>query len=112
MKMSKQLILAEKPSLANIANALGVKNRKDGYIEGDNYIVSWAFGHLFSLKDIDDYLGEKNEMGRDVSLPFFPEQFEFVLKNDTGVKKQFEILKELSNRNDVIEIINCVDAGQ
>lgn len=51
-----KLIIAEKPSLAkNIANALNVTTRKDGYFENNKYIISFAFGHLFSLKEIDDY---------------------------------------------------------
>lgn len=110
--MNKKLIIAEKPSLAkNIADALNIKNRKDGYIEGDKYIISWAFGHLFSLKDVDSYLGEKTKWS-DVKLPFFPKEFEFILKDDSGIKKQFKILKELSNRSDVTEIINCGDADR
>ena len=53
-----KLIIAEKPSLAkNIATALKVSKVKNGYIEGNGYIISWAFGHLFSLKNVDDYLG-------------------------------------------------------
>ena len=59
----KKLIIAEKPSLGrNIATALGLKNRGNGYIEGEKYIVSWAFGHLFELFDVDGYFWSKDEM--------------------------------------------------
>ena len=57
-----KLIIAEKPSLGkNIASALKASKRGDGFLEGNGYIISWAFGHLFSLKDVDDYLGEKKK---------------------------------------------------
>lgn len=107
-----KLILAEKPSLAkNIANALNINTKKDGYFENNEYIVSFVFGHLFSLKDISDYTGE-NVKWHDIKLPFFPAQFKFKLKDDVGVKKQYNILKDLINRNDVDEIINCGDADR
>ena len=114
-----KLIIAEKPSLAkNIATALKVSKVKNGYIEGNGYIISWAFGHLFSLKNVDDYLGEKKKWN-EVSLPFIPIEFEFMLKQDkktkkidAQVKKQFETLKSLANRKDVTEIVNCGDADR
>lgn len=54
-----QVIIAEKPSLARkIVAAIGKMNKKDGYYENENYIVTWAFGHLFSLYDIEDYTGK------------------------------------------------------
>ena len=107
-----KLIIAEKPSLAkNIADSLNVKNRKEGYFESDKYIVSFAFGHLFSLKEIDDYIGEKKKW-KDVKLPYFPERFEFKLKNDDKVIKQYSIIKELIKREDITEIVNCGDADR
>ncbi|MGL5577549.1 MAG: DNA topoisomerase, partial [Fusobacteriaceae bacterium] len=73
----KKLIIAEKPSLAqNIARALKINRRGDGYLENDSYIVSWAFGHLFSLADVEDYMGVKKAW-RDIHLPFVPEKFQF-----------------------------------
>lgn len=117
------LIIAEKPSLArNIIAGIGNADklvRKDGYYMGSNYIVSWAFGHLFSLVDIETYTG--TDVGRWTleNLPCFPEKFRFELKKadgkktvDSGVKKQFSILKELCNRPDVDTIVNAGDADR
>lgn len=109
----KKLIIAEKPSLAkNIANALGVKERKDGYIENSEYIISWAFGHILELYSIYDYLNNNEIKWNEIPLPFVPKDFLYKLKNDEGIKKQFKILKDLINRNDVVEIINCGDADR
>ncbi len=115
-----KLIIAEKPSLArNISSAIGNLKRYDGYFEGEGYIVSWAFGHLFSLCDIEDYV--ENPAGRWTmeNLPCFPTQFKFKLRKDTktnqtdsGVKKQFDIISALCNRSDVTEIINAGDADR
>ena len=108
----KKLIIAEKPSLArNIASALNVRVNKEGYMENEKYIVSWAFGHLFKLRDIDGYVGEKRKWS-EVKLPFFPEKFEFDLKNDLGIKKQYKILKNLINSKEVDEIVNAGDADR
>lgn len=108
-----KLIICEKPSLArNVANALGVRERKDGYLENNEYIVSWAFGHILELNSIYDYLNNYELKWKDIPLPFVPSKFLYKLKNDDGVKKQFEILKELINRNDVVEIVNCGDADR
>ncbi|MDR3258624.1 MAG: DNA topoisomerase [Fusobacteriaceae bacterium] len=109
----KKLIIAEKPSLGkNIATALYVNNRKDGYIEGDNYIITWSFGHLLELKRIKDYLNIEKILWKNIALPFIPNKFEFILKSDEGVKKQFTIIENLIKREDVSEIINCGDADR
>ena len=108
----KKLIIAEKPSLArNIASALNVKVNKEGYMENGKYIISWAFGHLFKLRDVDGYVGEKRKWS-EVKLPFFPKEFEFELKNDSGIKKQYKILKNLINSKEVDEIVNAGDADR
>ena len=108
----KKLIIAEKPSLArNIASALNVKVNKEGYMENGKYIISWAFGHLFKLRDVDGYIGEERKWS-EVKLPFFPEKFEFDLKNDSGIKKQYKVLKNLINSKEVDEIVNAGDADR
>ena len=115
------LIIAEKPSLArNIVAGINEKmTKKDGYFIGEQYIVSWAFGHLFSLVDIEHY--KPTESGRWTldNLPCFPEKFMFELRKadnkkepDAGVKKQFAILEYLCNRADVDTIVNAGDADR
>ena len=116
-----KLIIAEKPSLArNIIAGLGEKmDKKDGYFIGENYIVSWAFGHLFSLADIETYTGSESARWTLDNLPCFPKEFKFELRRadnkkgvDSGVKKQFNILSTLCNRDDVDTIINAGDADR
>lgn len=106
------LIIAEKPSLAKaIAVATGSTKKETGYFEGANYIVSFAYGHLFSLKDVDDYIGEKTPW-KNVPLPFIPPSYEFKLRNDAGVQQQYKIIKTLMKRPDVKSIVNCGDADR
>ncbi|MGN0672300.1 MAG: toprim domain-containing protein [Anaerovoracaceae bacterium] len=122
----KKLIIAEKPSLAmNIANAIDNKSfaHKDGYLENPDYIVSWAFGHLLGLQDIEEYSldydsNEKAAWSLD-NLPFYPKEFVFRLKKDshtgktdTGIKRQFCCLKKLAERHDVDQIIHAGDADR
>lgn len=107
-----QLILTEKPSVANnIAYALNVKNRYDGYYEGNGYIVTFAYGHLFELYDTKDYKDgfEKWELDK---FPFIPEKFRYKVKEDNRVKKQVKIIKELASKEEVKEIIIATDADR
>ncbi|RGX06272.1 DNA topoisomerase [Paraclostridium sordellii] len=109
----KKVIIAEKPKIAMaIVGALGNFQKYDGYFENDNYIVTFAFGHLFTLYSIDDYLNRDKSSWKLSDLPFVPEQYKFKLKDDKGVQKQFNIIKNLVNRNDVDTIINCGDADR
>ncbi len=127
----KKLIIAEKPSLArNIADAIGKSQRRDGYLEVGDYLVTWAFGHLFSLADVEDYADNGMPLdpkARDRSkavrwtldnLPCFPMQFQYVLradkdgKVDSGVAKQFSIIRTLCRREDVDTVINAGDADR
>ena len=114
-----KLIIAEKPSLArNIVSAIGNMNKKDGYFENENYIVTWAFGHLFTLYDIEDYNNEEDKKWKMDNLPFFPKEFKFNLKKDNnkkvdeGILKQFNIIKNLVNRQDVDTIVNAGDSDR
>ncbi|MBQ3223943.1 MAG: DNA topoisomerase III, partial [Clostridia bacterium] len=93
--------------------------RKNGYFEGNGYIVTWAFGHLFSLCDIEDYTGPTSTGRWSMeNLPCFPEQFRFQLRRgadkqvDEGVQRQFELIKTLCARNDVEKIVNAGDADR
>ena len=114
-----KVIIAEKPSLGrNIAAAIGKMSKKDGYFENENYIVTWAFGHLFSPYDIEDYTGKSGSWTID-SLPFVPTTFQFTLRRDpktkaidSGIRKQFNTIKSLVLRNDVSEIINAGDSDR
>ena len=104
------LVIAEKPSVAQtIAAALGVKNKKDGYIEGAGYIVSWCVGHLIGLAEAAAY-GEQYKKWSYDSLPILPQEWKYTVAADKG--KQFKTLKELMHRADVSEIVNACDAGR
>lgn len=120
-----KVIIAEKPNLGrNIIRAIGASNFKsyDGYAESPEYIVTWAFGHLFGLYGIEDYTN--HDPGEKVSwtlegLPFMPETFKFCLRKkadgkavDPGIRKQFEIIKKLCKRSDVEYIIHAGDADR
>ena len=83
------LIIAEKPSLArNIMAGIGKMTKHDGYFEGEGYVVTWAFGHLFSLADVEEYSASKEEKPRWTmeNLPCFPEKFKFEIKKDNSKK--------------------------
>ncbi len=105
-----KLIITEKPSVAqSIASVLGAKNRKDGYIDGNGYIVSWCLGHLFELTRAESY-GEKYSKWRREDLPIIPAKWEFVISK--GKNERFSVLRELMQRSDVTEVINACDAGR
>ena len=106
----KRLVIAEKPSVGmSIASVLGAKDRKDGYIEGRDYIVSWGFGHLAELANADTY-DEKYAKWRYDDLPIVPANWKYKIPRDKY--NQFETLKKLMNRTDVSDVINACDAGR
>ncbi len=108
-----KLIICEKPGVAmNAVKALGGMNKKDGYFENSEYIVTFAIGHLLSLQDIDDYFDREKTKWNLEELPFVPKEFKFKLIEDSGLKKQFKVIKSLIERSDVEEIINCGDADR
>ena len=92
-----------------IANVIGAKNRHDGYMEGCGFIVSWCFGHLAELASADAY-EERYAKWRYDDLPIVPQKWEYNIAADKS--KQYELLRELMNRNDVTEVINACDAGR
>ncbi|MGL5870358.1 toprim domain-containing protein, partial [Clostridium chrysemydis] len=113
----KKVIIAEKPSVAkNIADAFKIKTRRDGYFEGEEYLVTWAFGHLLQLYDAKDY-DESMRSWRMEKFPFIPEDFKYKVKTDShnrnvtdkGALKQINIIKGLIDRNDVDGIISATD---
>ncbi len=114
------LIIAEKPSLGrNIASALGSFTKRSGYLENDDCIVTWAFGHLFSLADIEHYnpLPEGEKHWSMKNLPCFPKSFDYELRReggrvDDGVERQYRVIEELCNRPDVDTIVNAGDADR
>lgn len=102
--------IAEKPSVArDIAEVLGARNRKEGYIEGNGYQVTWTFGHLCTLKEPHEYTPSWKAWSLS-SLPMIPPRFGIKLINDPGIEKQFHIIEGLMQQAD--KIINCGDAGQ
>ena len=106
----KRLVIAEKPSVGmSIASVLGARDRKDGYIEGRDYIVSWGFGHLAELANADTY-DEKYAKWRYDDLPIVPANWKYKTPRDKY--SQFETLKKLMNRADVSDVINACDAGR
>ena len=107
---SHRLVIAEKPSVAaSIAAALGVKEKKDGYIEGGGYLISWCVGHLVELAEAAAY-GEQFKKWSYETLPILPEEWQYAVDPDKG--KQFATLKELMHRADVSEVVNACDAGR
>ena len=108
--MNITLVIAEKPSVAQtIAAALGVKNKKDGYMEDGGYLISWCVGHLVQLAEAAAY-GEQYKKWSYDSLPILPETWQYDVSK--GKEKQFHILKELLHRADVSEVVNACDAGR
>ena len=108
--MSETLIIAEKPSVAaTIAAALGAKEKNDGYIAGNGYLVSWCVGHLVQLAEAAAY-GEQYKKWSYDSLPILPQEWQYAVASDKG--KQFKILKDLMHRADVSEVVNACDAGR
>ncbi len=115
------LIIAEKPSLGrNIAAGLGNFRKREGYLEGENCLITWAFGHLFSLADIEYYrpLPEGVRGWSMQNLPCFPEHFHYELRRgedkrpDDGVLRQYRVIETLCNREDVDQIVNAGDADR
>ena len=103
------LVVAEQPSLAmSYAKVLGATSRKDGYFEGNGYLVSWCIGHLVELAPPNVY-DAKYVKWSVADLPILPEKWQYLVSAST--KKQFGILKKLMHRPDVESVICATDAG-
>lgn len=102
--------IAEKPSVAkDIARILGADKPCNGYMEGNNYQVTWTFGHLCELKEPNDYFANWKHWSL-AALPMIPPRFGIKLIEDEGIKKQFAVIEKLYHSAELI--INCGDAGQ
>lgn len=109
-KVRMKVCIAEKPSVAReIAVILGANTKKDGYLEGNGYQVTWTYGHLCTLKEPHDYLPEWKGWNYS-SLPIIPTRFGIKLIDIDNYKKQFKVIEQLISTAD--EVINCGDAGQ
>ena len=115
--MGHTLILAEKPSVAkNIADALQIKTKKDGYYEGNGYFITWAFGHLVELYDAKDYEPKMQRWHMNY-FPFIPQAFKYKVKSnprnrkaaDPGAVKQLKIIESLIKKTEVESIISACD---
>ena len=105
-----KVCIAEKPSVAReIASVLGANTKHDGYYEGNGYAVTYTFGHLCTLKEPNDYKPHWKSWDLN-NLPMLPEKFETKVVQNSGIQKQFKIIKSLFDKAELV--INCGDAGQ
>lgn len=108
--MSKELIIAEKPSVArDIAKVLHCSSKRNGFIEGDSYVITWAIGHLVTLSEPEDY-DEKYKKWVYNMLPILPESIN--IKPYEKTKQQLGIITQLINRNDIDRLICATDSGR
>ncbi len=105
-----KVCIAEKPSVAReIASVLGANTKRDGYFEGNGYAVTYTFGHLCTLFEPNDYKSYWKSWDLN-NLPMLPEKFKTKVVDNSGIQKQFKIVKNLFDKAEVV--INCGDAGQ
>ena len=105
-----KLVVAEKPSVAqSLAAVLGAKQKKQGYLEGGGFLVSWCVGHLVGLAPADAYDSKYSEWTYE-DLPIIPKEWQFTV--DPGKKEQFKVLSDLMNRADVDSLVCATDAGR
>ena len=105
-----KLVIAEKPSVAqSLAAVIGATTRKDGYLEGNGWRVSWCLGHLAGLADAATYNPDYAKWRYD-DLPILPESWRFTIAKDK--RDQFDVLRTLLRREDVTEVVNACDAGR
>ena len=105
-----KLVIAEKPSVAqSIATVMGATNRKDGYMDGNGYFVTWCVGHLVGLAPAD-YYNEKYAKWQYGDLPILPKEWGYVISK--GKEKQMKIIGEFMKRADITEVIEATDSGR
>ncbi len=105
-----KLVIAEKPSVAQSLSAvLGASTRRDGYMEGNGWLVSWCLGHLAGLADAATYDPDYAKWCYD-DLPILPDSWRFTISK--GKQEQFDVLRTLLRREDVTEVVNACDAGR
>ncbi len=105
-----KVCIAEKPSVAReIASVLGASTKRDGYFEGNGYAVTFTFGHLCTLFEPNDYKAHWKSWDLN-NLPMLPEKFKVKVTENSGIQKQFKIVKNLFDNAELV--INCGDAGQ
>lgn len=108
--MGKQLIIAEKPSVGReIAKALGCASKSDGYLEGDNYVISWTIGHLMEAAPPEAYNPDLKSWSLN-TLPILPEKFKFIPIEKTA--KQLAVIEKLTSRKDIESVVIATDAGR
>src|SRR5438128_12150593 len=110
--MAKTLVIAEKPSvgqdLARVLPSSFMKN--EGFLEGEDHVITWAVGHLVQLAEPDEY-DPKYKKWRMADLPIVPERFKLVVRDERS-RKQMSVITRLLKRDDVDEVINACDAGR
>ena len=105
-----KLIVSEKPSVAQaIGKALGITKRHDGYLEGEEYLVSWCVGHLVELAPPDSYDSKLAKWSK-ADLPILPKEWQYLVS--PGTQRQFEVLRSLMTRPDVEQLVCAADAGR
>lgn len=105
-----KLVITEKPSVAaSISKVIGATEKKDGFYEGNGYLVSWCVGHLVELAQPQDYSSIYEKWSYE-TLPIIPDEWKYSIKKDT--RKQFNILKDLMHRNDINSVVCATDAGR
>ena len=109
--MAKKLLITEKPSVAmEFAKALKINtNRKNGYLESDEWIITWCVGHLVTMSYPEKY-DEKFKFWRLETLPFIPDEWKYEII--PAVRNQFNIIEQLLKREDISEIYNAGDSGR
>ena len=108
--MSYQLVIAEKPSVAkSIATVIGAEERKEGYLEGNGYRVTWCFGHLTRFLMPEEIDKQYKSWSKDL-LPILPEKFELTVQKDK--EEQFTVIRDLMEDPETEGVINACDAGR